>query len=371
MSKYDDTCQALALALGAATPVLLWGGPGVGKTSVVEQIAEHHDWDLETVIASISDPTDFKGMPRDTGDRTEFSPPDWARRLADSPRPGLVFLDEISTAPPSVQAALLRPVLTGVVGDLTLPCTTRFVAAANPPDEAADGWELSAPLANRFVHLSWEVSARVVSDGFVYGFDVVDLPTPDPNVIADEIVAAKRSIGAFLTARPDLVHNLPRSVVDRGLAWPSPRSWETAARLLGHATACDATPAVRQLLVTGAVGAPAAREYLAWAKASDLPDVEKALRRGEIDLPTTPDRIVAVCGALVAAINADNSPQRCDVAVNTILVGIADAGHVDLALVALRRIVHQVIDCGVVLSADAVRHFAELLTRMGAMGDPQ
>ena len=63
------------LARAAGVPVLLWGGPGVGKTSVVEQIARHHGWHLETVIASICDPTDFKGMPRDAGDRTVFSPP--------------------------------------------------------------------------------------------------------------------------------------------------------------------------------------------------------------------------------------------------------------------------------------------------------
>lgn len=69
MAKYEDTCAALAIAMSAGAPVLLWGGPGVGKTSVIEQIAEIHGWHLETVIASICDPTDFKGMPRDAGDR--------------------------------------------------------------------------------------------------------------------------------------------------------------------------------------------------------------------------------------------------------------------------------------------------------------
>ena len=63
-------------------------------------------------------------------------------RLAEAGR-GLLFLDELSTAPPAVQAALLRVVLERVVGDLTLPDEVAVVAAANPPDQAADGWDLS------------------------------------------------------------------------------------------------------------------------------------------------------------------------------------------------------------------------------------
>ena len=84
MTTYEDSCTALAVALSAGVPVLLWGGPGVGKTSVVEQVALGLGWHLETVIASICDPTDFKGMPRDAGDRTTFSPPEWAVRVAEA-----------------------------------------------------------------------------------------------------------------------------------------------------------------------------------------------------------------------------------------------------------------------------------------------
>lgn len=367
MGKYEDACDALAISLSAGMPVLLWGGPGVGKTSVIEQIAAHNQWHLETVIASICDPTDFKGMPRDSGDRTVFSPPEWAVSISEAGG-GLVFLDEISTAPPSVQAALLRPVLTGVVGDLRLPAGTRFVAAANPPDQAADGWDLSAPLANRFVHLDWSVPASVISDGFIYGFTPITIPDMTGLTVDSHIAEKRRSIGAFVTARPDLAHKMPDRSSDRGLAWPSPRSWDMAARLMGFAAAASSRAGVKSQLLSGAVGPSAAREYLAWERALDLPDIEAALKNGgRIIMPTTPDRIVAMCGGMVASILKDPTQERCSAAVNGILVAVAESGHVDLATVALRKIADPVQQSGTVLTPEAVLHFAGLLTKMGAL----
>src|SRR5204862_1816424 len=108
------------------------------------------------------------------GARVDFAPPRWAVDLAHAGR-GIAFFDEISTAPPAVQAALLRVVLERTVGDLTLPDAVSVVAAANPPEQAADGWDLSPPLANRFCHLDWPVEARTVADGFSSGWS-----TPQP-----------------------------------------------------------------------------------------------------------------------------------------------------------------------------------------------
>jgi len=95
-------------------------------------MADEMGWPCETVIAAIREPSDFSGLPVVRESQVDMAPPRWAKRLAEAGR-GILFLDEISTAPPAVQAALLRVVLERVVGDLELPDDVVVVAAANPP----------------------------------------------------------------------------------------------------------------------------------------------------------------------------------------------------------------------------------------------
>ena len=165
----NPAVEALGVAVAARVPVLLWGAPGTGKTSVIRAMADAMALPCETVIASIREPSDFAGLPIVVGGEVRFAPPAWARRLAQAGH-GLLFLDELSTAPPAVQAALLRVVLERAVGDLTLPDEVAVVAAANPPEQAADGWDLSAPLANRLCHLDWRTDPRAVADGLAGGW---------------------------------------------------------------------------------------------------------------------------------------------------------------------------------------------------------
>ena len=215
------------------------GSPGTGKTSVVRALADAAGWPCETVIASIREPADFAGLPVVTGAGADvavtFAPPAWARRLSRVQR-GLLFFDEISTAPPAVQAALLRVVLERTVGDLTLAHDVAIVAAANPPEQAADGWDLSPPLANRFCHLDWPTDARRMAEGFTGGWGHPTVPELPPGWEAT--TALTRSwVAGFVSVRPPLAVAVPDDATTSGRAWPSPRSWEMAARLLAAATA--------------------------------------------------------------------------------------------------------------------------------------
>jgi hypothetical protein len=292
--------DALSTAVAANLPVILWGAPGTGKTSAVLAMGERLGLPVEVVVGSIREPSDFAGLPvlRDGG--TWFAPPRWAERLA-AGGPGILFLDELTTAPPAVQAAMLRVVLERTVGDLTLPPSVRVVAAANPPEQAADGWDLTPPLANRLIHLDWHITAASVAEGFTAGFPA---PAPPPAAPPAPAVAAraKALVGAFLRVRPNLVLAVPDTPAR---AWPSPRTWSLAADALAWTWDSPALERVRAELVVGAVGEAPGYELLAWLRDLDLPDPETLLACPETPLPDRVDRVHAVLGSVVAHVAAD------------------------------------------------------------------
>jgi hypothetical protein len=342
----DEQLEALTLAVAADLPVLLWGEPGIGKTAALTQLAASLDLPLTTVIASVHEPTDFSGLPI-VGDDPEvrgvpMAPPQWAVELVRAGR-GLLFLDELSTATPAVQAALLRVVLERRVGALQLPPGVRVVAAANPRASAADGWELSPPLANRFVHLYWVHDRDVVVRGLGGVWPRAELPRLEPERLADAVAFARRAVCGFLQARPTLIHRLPSTEARRGGAWPSPRSWETALTLLAFGTAADVSREVLALLVRGAVGDGPGLELLAHLDRMDLPDPESLLADpAAAELPERGDLRQATLEAVVAAVGARPERERWE-AGWAVLVRALETGAPDLlvapatALAAVRR----------------------------------
>ena len=332
----DVQLEALTLAVAADLPVLLWGEPGIGKTAALTQLAEALDLPLTTVIASVHEPSDFSGLPIVGDDPAEqgvpMAPPDWAVRLVRAGR-GLLFLDELSTAPPAVQAALLRLVLERRIGALRLPPGVRIVAAANPRSSAADGWELSPPLANRFVHLQWTHDHEVVVRGLGGTWPRATLPRLDPHGLPEAVDFARRAVCGLLTARPALVHRLPSSETRRGGPWPSPRSWEMTLRLIAFATAAGSSRDVLSLLVRGTVGDGPGLELLAAVDRMDLPDPEDLLADpAAAILPERGDLRQAALDGVVAAVRARPDKSRWDAAWE-LLVRAVRTGAPDLVVV--------------------------------------
>jgi AAA domain (dynein-related subfamily) len=335
VQQHDAAVTALGVAVAARVPVLLWGAPGTGKTSTIRAMAETMGWPCETVIASIREPSDFAGLPVVVGNGVRFAPPGWAQRLAEAGR-GLLFLDELSTAPPAVQAALLRVVLERVVGDLALPENVAVVAAANPPEQAADGWDLSAPLANRLCHLAWEIDARTVADGLAGGWAAPAVPAL-PDRWEGGVGLARGLVAAFLHARPALACAPPADAASAGRGWPSPRTWDMAARLLAAGDAGQAGEEARSALVRGCVGEGAGVEFLAWLVEMDLPDPEAVLADpASFVLPKRGDRAYAAVAAVAAVVAADPTPQRW--VAGWQVLGQAAAGAPDVAAVAARTL---------------------------------
>jgi MoxR-like ATPase len=297
--EIEAISEALYVAVRAGLPVLLWGSPGTGKTSVVRALGEMLEWPTEIVVGSIREPADFAGLPVVIDGAVQMAPPLWARRLACHGH-GLLFLDELTTAPPAVQAAMLRVVLERVVGDVALPDEVRVVAAANSPDEAAEGWHLAPPLANRLIHLDWPVDAKTVARGIAVGFPTFpELDTRTPTAV--ETSTSRAAVGAFLEVRPALVLDVPAGTAEAGRAWPSPRSWESVARLLAACEAAGASEDARTHLVVGAVGEGAGIEFLSWLINMDLPDPEAILANPDLFvLPERSDRAFAVLTAVAS-----------------------------------------------------------------------
>ncbi|MFF1872570.1 MoxR family ATPase [Streptomyces sp. CB03911] len=342
----DTQLEALTLAVAADLPVLLVGEPGIGKTAALTQLATALDLPLTTVIASVHEPADFSGLPVLGEDPAEqgvpLAPPDWAVRLVRAGR-GLLFLDELSTAPPAVQAALLRLVLERRIGSLQLPPGVRIVAAANPAASAADGWELSPPLANRFVHLHWTHDHEVVVRGLGGTWPRATLPRLDPERLPAAVDLARRAVCTLLAARPALVHRLPSGETRRGGAWPSPRSWEMTLCLIAFATAAGSSREVLSLLVRGTVGDGPGLELLAGLDRMDLPDPELLLADpAGAELPERGDLRQAALDGVVAAVRLRPEKPRWDAAW-ALLVRALETGAPDLVVVpattlaALRR----------------------------------
>jgi len=327
--------KELSIAIQAKVPVLVWGSPGTGKTSYIKKLGEALNLPVEIEIGSVREPSDF-GFPILKDGCVEKAPPAWAKRLVKAGK-GILFLDELSTSPPAVQAAMLRIVLERVVGDTALPQAVAIVAAANPPEEAAGGWDLTAPMANRFCHLDWKVDASTWLEGFIS-----DWPEPKIEILPSDwksrLPKAKAKVASFINSRRQMLNVVPESDNQKGKAWPSSRSWEMAAILLAAAeSVSDEDAAIR--LVSGCVGSGAGIEFAAFLKNLDLPDPESLLKAPKsFILPTRGDIAYAVLSSVIAAVASIPSKERW-IAAWVILSNAAAQGGKDIVIPAAKGLI--------------------------------
>ena len=280
--------------------VLLWGPPGTGKSSAVASMCETIGVPYEVVIASIREPSDFSGLPVVKEEQVEFAPPRWAKRLSDAGG-GLLFLDEISTASARGSSCAFESGAGTGGGRFVVTGRTIDSGSREPSDQAADGWDLSSPLANRFCHLDWLVDPVGVATGLMAGFPSPRVPNL-PGGWEKQIPSGAALVGGFLAVRPSLVIQPPTERALAGKAWPSPRTWEMLSKLLAAAQVLDASPEIIRNLVIGCVGEGAGIEFLTWLQELDLPDPEIALRDPDgVVFPDRGDRLYAALSAVAGA----------------------------------------------------------------------
>jgi hypothetical protein len=230
---------------------------------------------------------------------------------------GVLFLDEISGATPAVQAALLKVALKRYIGDTQLPGGVRILAAANPPNEAACGWELEPPLANRFIHVDvlppspTEWGTWLITET---GAPVLDRANGESMVRRgweEEWPMVKGLFKQFIESRPTLLYALPvEGSSDRGRAWPSPRTLEYAARLVTTCRILCIGIEGQAEMVRAAIGTGASVEWLALTRSTDIPSPETVLDGGWVPDPTRLDTANAVYSSVTAYVLSGDTSQK-------------------------------------------------------------
>jgi hypothetical protein len=289
--------EFLSTAEGHHTPVMLWGPPGVGKSQMVAQTAAGHAAPVIDIRLSQMEPSDLRGIPFRIEDRVEWAVPAILPNAVRHGARGILFLDEITSAPPAVSAAAYQLILDRRLGEYEVPDHWAIFAAGNRQGDRGVTYSMPAPLANRFSH--FEVDTHL-DDWVAWAY---------ANDIDDRVIA-------FLRFRPELLFDFDPT--HNSVAFPSPRSWEFAHRGLkkfeGH-------PLLLQGTLQACVGPAAGIELHAFVNSLDqMPDLEAILAGEEVPVPGEIDLQYAVAAALVGkAIRAKGDVNAAS-AIGNILV---------------------------------------------------
>jgi MoxR-like ATPase len=239
-------------------PVFLWGPPGIGKSELVADLAAELGGYMIDLRLGQMEPTDIRGIPffNKTNEKMDWAPPiDLPDAELASQYPIVVlFLDEMNSAAPSVQAAGYQLILNRRVGKYVLPDNVVIVAAGNRESDKGVSYRMPSPLANRFVHL------EVKCD-----FDSWFQWAVNHNIHQDVV-------GYIGFAKQALMDFDPKSA---SRAFATPRSWSFVSDFLQDQ---DASDAELTDLIAGTVGEGTAVSFMAHRKvAGQMPKPEDVL----------------------------------------------------------------------------------------------
>jgi MoxR-like ATPase len=272
--------ESLLCAIKAGQPVYIWGPPGVGKSDVVNQVATELGRNLVDVRAILLDPVDLRGIPKITEDgRAEWCPPDFLPRDGE----GILFLDELNAAAPSVQAACYQLVLDRKLGEYELPDGWAIAAAGNRETDRAVTHRMSSALASRFVHLGFDVDNE---DWIKWALDA----------------GVQTEVIAFIKFRPELLHQFDPQKNEK--SFPTPRTWEFASKIL----AAKPLPEIEFDMIKGTVGEGAAAELMAFMQIyRQLPNPDVIIMSPQsVDVSSDPGILYAISIALARKASDQN-----------------------------------------------------------------
>lgn len=276
--KPSEVSKAVELCVSINQPVFVWGKPGVGKSSVINQAAARLGLPVVDMRLSLLDPVDLRGLPHVNGDgRAHWATPAFLPREGR----GILFMDEYVQGMRSVQSAAGQLVYDRRLGEYTLPDGWAIVAAGNNLTDRAATNDMPSHVKRRFTHLEYEID---ISDfqrhALTAGF--------------------RMEVIAFLQHRSELLHEFAPDAKN----FPCPGTWEFVSRILD---ACPA-PEIERALYAGAVGEGAAAEFVGFLRVwRNLPSIDQILLSpGTAAVPTDPATLFAICGSLAKRSTENN-----------------------------------------------------------------
>jgi MoxR-like ATPase len=321
-----DICDHMTKAIVAnpaqlkmIPPVMLWGPPGVGKSSIMASIADRHGIGFVDMRLAEMDPQDVGGLripdARADGDRLRRFIPDDYPREGDCPH-GILMLDELSSADKANQVAAYRLTFDRNLGRAySLPDGYAIFAAGNTKSDRAVSTTMSSALANRFAHLEIQGDPQALINYFQgRGQQVAREHEATPREERRALFLQSASAFKMETneIHPDVIgflrfnnaaaHDLSKGNPERG--WPSGRSWERASTVVKLADLKAFNERQTDLLVQGLVGAGVATEFSAFRKLSaGLPNAYKLLTEDgaakEFTPPTKNNELFALSSNLI------------------------------------------------------------------------
>ena len=284
--KASELTTVLSALCTQKVPTFLWGAPGIGKSSIVKQIAREKNIGFIDLRLALMDPTDLKGIPfyDKESHSALWAPPAFLPREGE----GILFLDELNSAAPSVQASAYQLILDRCVGEYVLPEGWAIVAAGNREGDRGVTYRMPAPLANRFVHFEMEVSLEDWRDwAYKSGLDT-------------------RIISYIAYKREDLFTFDPKSDTK---SFATPRSWEYVDSILK----AKIQDSLLLASLSGAVGRDVAVGFLSFAKVMErLPNIAEILESGAGEYSKEIDVLYALSTGLVSAYLADKQEQTLE-----------------------------------------------------------
>ena len=264
--------------------VMLWGPPGVGKSQAIRQLAKELELDTEKKV-NVTDvrlllfnPIDLRGIPTANEDKTLavwLKPKIFQMDEADDVV-NILFLDEISAAPQSVQAAAYQITLDRTVGEHKLPDNCIVIAAGNRTTDKSVAYKMPKALANRLMHIQVEGSFEAWKQWAVRN-------------------GINKKVLGFLSFRQNYLMNFDAATED--LAFATPRSWEMVSNIL---TLVNDDVETMYPMISGLVGTGVAVEFSTWAKVFDeLPNIEDIFSGKNPKLPGNTDALYALTAAMI------------------------------------------------------------------------